>query len=417
MSSESNAVTIDDVRAARERLDGIARSTPLWPSVTISREAGVEVLLKCEQLQRGGSFKLRGAANMLEALPSKPAGVVAASAGNHAQGVALAAGQLGVPATVFMPANAPLAKQAATRSYGAEVVLVEGPLGSCIDRASSHALEAGLLLVPPFDHPDVVAGQGTVGLELLEQDPEVESVVVPAGGGGLLAGVALAVKSLRPSVRVIGVQAAAMPGIVESLKAGAPSAVPTLTTLADGAAVAAPSELTLGLIERYVDEVVAVPESEIARAVVTLIERSKFVVEGAGALGVAALLSGAVRPRGRTTVVLSGGNIDINLLDRIVERGLLREGRRRRLTVAAANVPGELARVSAQIAAASANVLEVDHELVAADLPVGVARLTFRLEVAGPEAFAELLAALGDAGLREGTVTDLVTDSAWAMPL
>ena len=416
MSEQPQGPTIAEVHAARARLAGIARVTPLWPSVTLSRRAGAEVLLKCEQLQRGGSFKLRGAANMLGALPSQPAGVVAASAGNHAQGVALAARGLGVPASVFMPASAPLAKQSATKSYGAEVVLVDGPLASCIVRAEARSEEGGLLFVPPFDHPDVVAGQATLGLELLEQEPALDTVVVPAGGGGLLAGVALAVKSLRPATRVVGVQAAAMAGIVASLEAGERMEVPPLSTLADGAAVAGPSELTLVLIERYVDEVVAVAEAEIAQAVVTLLERAKFVVEGAGALGVAALLSGAVRPRGRTAVVLSGGNIDINLLDRIVERGLLREGRRRRLTVAAANVPGELARVSALIAGAGANVLEVDHELVAADLPVGVARLTFRIEVAGAEAFEELRAALREAGLREGAVTDFVTASAGEMP-
>ena len=414
--AEPRDVSLEDVRSARERLAGVTRVTPLWPSVTLSERAGSPVFLKCEQLQRGGSFKLRGAANMLAALSSPPDGVVAASAGNHAQGVALAAAQRGLPATVYMPVSAPIAKQSATRSYGAEVVLVDGALSACIGRAEVDAADPRLCFVPPFDHPDVVAGQGTVGLELLEQAPDLDAVIVPAGGGGLLAGVALAVKSQRPSARVVGVQSLAMPGIVASLEAGSPRAVAPVTTLADGAAVAAPSKLTLGLIERYVDDVVAVPEEQIARAIVTLIERAKLVAEGAGALGVAALLSGAVEARGRTIVVLSGGNIDINLLDRIVERGLLTEGRRRRLTVAAANIPGELARVSGRIADAGANVLQVDHELVNADLPVGVARLTFRLEVAGPEAFERLKESLRASGLRPGSVTDFVTEDAAEMP-
>jgi threonine dehydratase len=416
VSAAPGPVTIEDVRAARARIADAVRVTPLWPSVTFSDLAGAPILLKCEQLQRGGSFKLRGASNMLGSLQAPPRGVIAASAGNHAQGVALAAAHRGLAATIVMPAGAPLAKQAATRSYGAELVLVDSPLGVCLTRAEELAAEHGLLLVPPFDDPAVVAGQGTLGLELVEQAPDLETVIVPAGGGGLLAGVSLAVKSLRPEVRVVGVQAQAMPGVVASLEAGGPRAVPAVQTLADGAAVAGPSTLTFELIERYVDDVVAVHETDIARAMLLLIERAKQVVEGAGALGVAALLAGAVEARGSTAVVLSGGNVDINLLDRIVERGLVSEGRRRSLTVAAANVPGELGRVSSLIAATGANVIEVQHELVSADLPVGVARLTFRLDVSGPEGFARVEAELLAAGLQPGAATDFVTQSAAAMP-
>jgi threonine dehydratase len=416
VTNASWLVTIEDVRAARERIAGAVRVTPLWPSVTLSNITGAQVMLKCEQLQRGGSFKLRGASNMLGALDRPPAGVVAASAGNHAQGVALAAAQHELAATVVMPAGAPLAKRLATRSYGADIELVDGALGDCLRRAEQLAAERGLLFMPPFDDPAVVAGQGTLGLELLEQAPDLDTVVVPAGGGGLLAGVALAVKSLRPEARVIGVQALAMPGIVAALAAGAPRAVPVVHTLADGVAVAAPSPLTLGMIERYVDDVVAVHETAIARAMVLLMERTNMVVEGAGALGVAALLEGLVEARGRTAIVLSGGNVDINLLDRIVERGLVSEGRRHALTVAVANVPGELALVTGLLAAAGANVLEVDHVMVSADLPVGVARLTVRLDVAGPEAFEQLRVGLAAAGLGPGVVTDFVTKSAAAMP-
>lgn len=409
-------VSLRDIEAARARMGELVRLTPVLPSTTLSTLVGAPVVLKCEHLQRSGSFKLRGATNMLAQLDPRPAGVIAASAGNHAQGVAVAAGRLDLPATVVMPHDAPIAKQEATRGYGAEVVLVDGPLSEAIRHAADLADERGLRFVPPFDAPEIVAGQGTLGLELLDQEPDLKTVLVPAGGGGLLAGVACAVKSTAPHVRVVGVQAQAMAGIVESLAAGTRHTVPAAQTLADGAAVSGPSELTLGLISRYADDVVAVSEEAIARAIVLLIERTKQVIEGAGALGVAALLEGVARPAGRTAVVLSGGNIDINLLDRIVERGLLNEGRRQRLTVAASNSPGELSRITRAIADAGGNVIEVGHELVTADLPVGVARLSFRLEVAGPEAFEDLKRQLLDTGLRPGTVTDFITARADAMP-
>jgi threonine dehydratase len=404
-----------EIEAARERIRDIVRETPLWPSRALSERFGIPLLLKCENLQRTGSFKPRGAANMIASAPL-PAGVVAGSAGNHAQGVALAALMRGIPATIFMPAEASVAKRLATEAYGATVELVDGPLSAVIEQAASFAEERGLLFVPPFDHPAVVAGQGTLGLEILEQSPEVEAILVPVGGGGLLAGVAAAVKSRQPEVRVIGVQTHAMPGVVKSLAAHERVTVPAQRTIADGVGVAGPSELTLGLVERYADDVVAVPEEAIAHAVVMLLERTKLVVEGAGALGIAALLSGAVTPRGRTVALLSGGNIDINLLDRIVEHGLLDEGRRRRVTFAAANVPGELARITSAIAAARANIIEVDHDLVVPGLPIGVARVSVRLEVAGEEGFQRLQTTLLEAGLQRGTVTDFRTQAAAAMP-
>ncbi|MYB41967.1 MAG: threonine ammonia-lyase [Chloroflexi bacterium] len=419
MAETPEAVTIEDVYAARERIAGAVRVTPLWPIGSLSQIAGVPVLLKCEQLQRGGSFKFRGASNMLGSLEARPAGVVAASAGNHAQGVALAASERGIPSTVVMPVNAPLAKQAATRAYGAEVVLLDGSLEACIARARELAAESGLLFVPPFDNPAVVAGQGTLGLELLEQAPEAETVLVPAGGGGLLAGVALAIKSLKPEVRVVGVQAQAMPGIAASLGSGSALAVPLVQTLADGAAVAGPSDLTFELIRRYVDDVVTVPEPDIEHAMVLLIERAKFVVEGAGALGVAALLANAVELSGPVAVVLSGGNVDINLLGRIVERGLTGAGRRRLVTFAAAHAPGELARISAIIAGSRANVIQVEHRLTGDNQPIGVVLITFHLDVAGEAGFGELSAALEEAGMRPGAPgsgADFVTPNAQALP-
>ena len=409
-------ITLEDIRAARGRLGTIVRETLILPSSTLEHLVGVPVALKCEHLQRTGSFKIRGATNMLATMQPLPTGVIAASAGNHAQGVALAASELGIPAHVLMPASAPLAKQEATRGYGASVEIVPGTLADAIRRAERLASERGLRFIPPFDAAEVVAGQGTVGLEILDQVADVATVVVPAGGGGLLGGVACAIREQRPDVRVIGVQSAAMPGIARSLQEGRPTAVAAVKTLADGAAVAGPSALTLELIRRYVDAVVTVSERSIARAMLLLIERTKQVVEGAGALGVAALLEEQIRSAGPIVVVLSGGNVDINLLDRIVERGLVTEGRRQLLTVAASNTPGELANISAAIAAAGANVVEVRHELVTADLPVGVARLVFHLDVAGRQAFDELIASLLAAGMRRGARTDLMTEQAAAAP-
>lgn len=417
----ASPVTVAEIRAARERIRGRVRETPVLPSTLLSDRLGAPVILKCENLQRTGSFKARGAMNVLASAIEAgrvPSGMVAASAGNHAQGVALAAAEHGIPATILMPRDAPLQKQVATRDYGATVVLVDGPLAQAIEEARALASERSMLFVPPFDDAAVVAGQGTLGLELLEQVPDVETVVVPAGGGGLLAGVATAIKAVRPGVRVVGVQTAVMPGIVASLRSGAPVAVEAARTVADGTAVAGPSALTFDLIQRHVDHVIAVPEEAIARAIVLLIERSRLVVEGAGALGVAAVLSGAltgvVPSPGKTAIVLSGGNIDVTALGRIVARGLLLEGRQRTLTVAAANVPGELARITRAMADAGANVIEVRHEIVTPDLPLGVARLTFRLEVTGAEAFEALLDTLEAHGLRKGVATDLATPAAAA---
>jgi threonine dehydratase len=413
------AVTPRDVAEARERIRASVRETPVLPSNVIAERAGAPVALKLENLQRTGSFKIRGAMNMISALDTRE-GVVAASAGNHAQGVAYAAAEYGIPSIVVMPGEAPLAKQAATRDYGAEVILVDGPLSTAIEHARTLAAERGLTFVPPFDHPAIVAGQGTLGLEILQQVPDADTIVVPAGGGGLLAGIAAAVKPEHPHVRIVGVQSVAMPGVVRSLQAGKPLEMPAARTVADGVAVAGPSALTLDLIQRYVDDVVTVSEDLIAQAIVLLIERARVVAEGAGALATAALIGGLVSREGRggdgtTVAIVSGGNIDINQLGRIVTRGLVHVGRHRTLTVAAANVPGELVLISGGLAAARANILEVTHELVTADLPVGVARLTFRLELAGPGAYEDVLEALLERGLVRGTETDLCTPAAAAM--
>ncbi|MEX2228176.1 MAG: threonine ammonia-lyase [Dehalococcoidia bacterium] len=409
-------VTIRDVDDARARIADVAHTTPLWPSVALSEQTGSEVLLKCENLQRTGSFKVRGAANMLALQSPLPSGVVAASAGNHAQGVALAARGHGLPAIVVMPRGLPLAKQRAVLEYGAEIELVDGGLWPAQERARVIAVERGYLYMPPFDDPAVIAGQGTVALEVLEQCPQVDTVLVPAGGGGLLAGVALALKARRPAARVIGVQARAMPGIIASRAEGRPVRAPVAHTIADGVAVAGPSALTLALIERFVDDVIAVSEEEIARAIVFLVERSRLVTEGAGALGVAALLARRVEARGPTVAVLSGGNIDVTQLGRLMERGLLAAGRLRELTIAAADMPGELAMATAAAAAAGANVIGVEHDLVPADLPIGVVRITLRVEVAGAEGFAALVDRMLADGFVRGTVTELATRTAATYP-
>ena len=418
----TNDVTIEAIEAARERVRKFVRITPTIASQALTDRAGAPVTLKLENLQRTGSFKVRGANNMLASLDVLPPGVVTASAGNHAQAVALAATQRGIASTVVMPVSAPAAKQQACRGYGATVELIEGSLAACQTRARELAAERGLLYIPPYDAPEIIAGQGTLGLELLEQEPEIGTILVPAGGGGLLAGVAIAVKSQRPDVRVIGVQSTAMNGIVASLGAGAPVAMLPRDTIADGVAVAGPSELTLRLIERYVDDVVDVDEESIARAIVFLLERARVVAEGAGALAVAALMSGRIEPSGATLLpgttvaVISGGNIDVNLLDRLVDRGLVADGRRKRLTVATANVPGELVRISGAMAEARANIVQVEHDLAAPDLPVGVSRITLVIEMPEANAYERVRDQLIAAGLSEAELTDFQTSAAANRP-
>jgi threonine dehydratase len=384
----NDTVTLGDIEAARERIAEFVRLTPTNVSDALSSRVGVPVTLKLENLQRTGSFKVRGANNVLASLETPPAGVIAASAGNHAQAVALAASQRAIPATVVMPQTAPAAKQQACRGYGAQIELVDGSLATAQARARELAEERGLFYIPPYDAPAIVAGQGTLGLELLEQVPDLETVIVPAGGGGLLAGVAVAVKSQRPNARVIGVQTSAMNGIVASLRAETPVAMLPRHTIADGVAVAGPSELTLELIREYVDDVVDVSEEVIARAIVLLLEQARVVAEGAGALGVAALLTGAVRPSGPTVVVVSGGNIDINVLERI----------------------------SGAIARARANIVHVEHDLSAPDLPVEIARLTVILELPEAAAIELVRSAMLEDGFVEGTRTDFETPAAAHWP-
>ena len=410
------AVSIAAIRAAREAIGAAIRLTPTWPSVTLEQLTGVPVRLKCEQLQITGSFKIRGATNFVRQLRPEDAvrGLIAASAGNHAQGVAYAAAARGISVSVVMPVFAPLAKVNAAEGYGARVILKGGSLEEARTEALAIASAEGRLYVPPFDDDTIIAGQGTLGLELLEQEPDAAEVLVPAGGGGLLGGVALALKESNPAIRVIGIQSAAMDGIVRSRLAGKPVTAPPLRTIADGVAVAGPSARTFAVVERYVDDVVTVPDEAIARAIVLLIEKSKFIVEGAGALAVAALQSGAYRPRGKTVAVLSGGNIDINLLGSIVRRGLVEAGRYQHLTVEVADTPGELAMVLQVIAAAGGNVVEVGHNRESPTVPIGVAVVDLLLEVNGPVHMDLVVRALREHDLQhvEGSPARLATDSA-----
>lgn len=393
-------VTLGDVRRARETLSGVARVTALESSRHLSGLVGAPVRLKCENLQRTGSFKIRGAYVRIAALtpPERAAGVVAASAGNHAQGVALAASLLGVRSTVFMPEGAQLPKVAATREYGAEVRACGRGLDEALDAARAWAERTGAVLVHPYDHPDIVAGQGTVGLEILEQCPEVRTVVVAVGGGGLIAGIAVAVKALRPDVRIVGVQAAGAAAYPPSLAAGHPVAVAHPATMADGINVGRPGEVPFRIVARLVDEVRTVSEDGIAAALLLCLERAKLVVEPAGASPVAALLADPGSFRGPVVAVLSGGNVDPLLLQRVLRHGMAAAGRFLSLRLPLPDRPGALAALLEVVSAADANVVDVVHERTDPRLGLTEAEVELHLETAGPEHRAEVREALRAAG-------------------
>lgn len=394
-------LSVERVREAALRLEGVAHRTPLDFSETFSAHTGSLVYLKLENLQKTGSFKIRGAFNKMCRLgeEEKARGVVTASAGNHAQGVAYAAARAGIEATVVMPESAPMAKVEATRGYGARVVLA----GRGYDEAHEEALrlceETGATYIHGFDDADIVAGQATLGLEILEQLPDVEVIVVPVGGGGLASGVAFIVKSLRPEVKVFGVQASGAASTYRSFQAGTRVELPRVETFADGIAVRRPGRLTFDLMRRYLDGVVAVDDEEIARAVLLLLERSKIVVEGAGAVGLAALLEGRLAfSERRVAVVLSGGNIDMNVISNIIERGLVRSGRRVRLRTFIPDRPGSLQALLEVVAGARANIIGVFHERSGPRVPIGQAEVELVLETRGPEHVLALEDALKNKG-------------------
>ncbi len=394
-----------DIRAADAALARVLAPTPVQGSRLLSELAGGPVVLKCENLQRAGSFKIRGAHTRIARLTDaeRARGVVAASAGNHAQGVALAARMLGAPATVFMPAGASIAKENATRDYGATVISSGTTIDEALVAARAFALDTGAVLVHPFDHPDIVAGQGTVGLEILQQCPDVATIVVCTGGGGLLAGIAAAVKSQRPDVRVVGAQAAGAAAWPASLAAGAPVALAGMATMADGIAVGRPGDVPFDLVRDLVDDVVTVSEAALARAVLVMLERAKLVVEPAGAAGVAAVLDGVVPGLvAPVVVVVSGGNVDPLLLLRIIRSGLAAAGRYLSLRIVVPDRPGGLVGVLGELAAADANVLEVVHQRVSGDLAVDEVSIDVAVETRGPEHARRVLGRLRSAGFRVG---------------
>jgi threonine dehydratase len=394
-------ITLADVQAARDRTRDRIYLSPCARSETLSRLTGTTALLKLENLQMTGAYKERGALNKLLVMSDadRERGLIAASAGNHAQAVAYHAGRLGVKATIVMPEPTPIMKVANTRAHGARIVLH----GANYDEAYAEARRLEhverLTFVHPFDDPDVIAGQGTVALEVLEQEPELDAILVPVGGGGLVSGVAVAVKALRPGAKIIGVETEVLPSMLQAIDAGKPVTLEGANTIADGIAVKRAGDLTFDHVRRYVDEIVTVSEEEIASAILYLLEREKTVVEGAGAVAVAALMQHKVRGlEGRRVVaVVSGGNIDVNLVARVIERGLVKDGRLVRISVALQDKPGQLAKVSAIVANHRANVIEVHHAR-AFSHRFGDTTLQLTLETRGPEHVEEILRALRERG-------------------
>lgn len=392
--------TVADFEAARDTIAHIVHRTPVERSMAFGEFVGQPVYLKCENLQRTGSYKLRGATYRLSKLSAeeRAAGVVAASAGNHAQGVAMAARELGIAATIFMPLGVALPKLQATKRYGANVELVGVTVAECLEAASEFSARTGAVFIPPFDQRDVIIGQGSLALEIFEQVPEVETIVVPIGGGGLISGVALAARALAAeqgrTVRIIGVQAEGCAPFVPSLAHGSRVTVEPMGTIADGILVPTPGELNFEIVRDYVDEVVTVSDDEIAQAILLLLERAKMVVEPAGAVASAAIMAGKVTASGPTVSILSGGNIDPLLLERVIRHGLTASSRYTNVTVALPDRPGQLTIISRIISDADANVIEVLHTRHGREQQITTVELQLSIETRGAEHRDEVMAAL-----------------------
>ncbi|TYQ10803.1 UNVERIFIED_ORG: threonine dehydratase [Gordonia westfalica J30] len=398
-------LTPADIEKATTELSGVVRRTPMVASRVLSERSGADVWLKCENLQRTGSFKPRGAYLRISRLTAEERvrGVVAASAGNHAQGVAWSATELGITARVYMPTGASLPKIAATKAYGAEVVLAGETVDDALVEAQRYADQTGAVLIHPFDHLDIVAGQAAVGIEILEQMPDVTTIVVPLGGGGLLAGVAAAVQASRPDVRVIGVQAAQAAAWPTSLAATRPVPAASMNTMADGIAVARPGDVPFAHVTEYVDEVVTVSEEELSTALLLMLERAKMVVEPAGAAGVAAAVGGTLDLSGKVCVVLSGGNIDPLLLRHVTTHGLTAAGRFLTFTATVSDRPGGLLALLELLRDLGASVIDIVHSRVADDLYLGEVQVTVSVETRGPDHQQDVRRALSEAGfLRAG---------------
>jgi threonine dehydratase len=396
-------VKLADVHAARGRIESGIVHTPCKPTIAFQAEVPCLLHWKFENLQRTGSFKDRGALNKLLQLSEgeKARGVVTASAGNHAQAVAFHASRLGICATVVMPEFTPLIKVANTRAYGARVIQQGATLSDGLKEVQRLIGEHGMTLLHPFDDEEVIAGQGTIGLELLEQNPQVDTVVVPIGGGGIISGISVALKALKPSVRIIGVEAAAAASAKASREAGQIVSIESAETLADGIAVKRVGDRTYPLIQEYVDDLVTVVEEDIAKAILLLLEREKTVVEGAGAVPLAALLSGAipVKPDEQVIGILCGGNIDVTMISRIIERGLVGDGRMTHLNVKVRDRPGSLSLLTDLVAGMGANVLDIHHRRGFADISVGDVEIVLQLETRGREHVAEIITALEGRGV------------------
>ncbi|MBI5186136.1 MAG: threonine ammonia-lyase [Nitrospinae bacterium] len=379
-------VGIEDILKARERLQGEVHNTPLIRSRTFSQMSGVEVYLKLENLQRGGSFKIRGAYNKISSLDkrTRQRGVVAASAGNHAQGVALAANKFGIPATVVMPVHAPLSKQSAVIGYGAKMVLEGVTFEDAYKKASEIARERGATLIETFNDETLIAGQGTIGLEIAEALPGVETAIVPIGGGGLISGIGIALKALNPKVRVIGVQSEHVQSARQSFLQGRIIETKPEKTIADGIAIRKPGSITFPIIREVVDDIFTVSDDEIAFSILLLMERKKIIVEGAGAVPLAALLSKKIRKPGRkAALVLTGGNIDVNLLERIIEKGLMKTGRILRLRTEVPDTPGALGKLADLLGGIRANILEISHDRMSVRTDIGHTGISVTLETHG----------------------------------
>ncbi len=395
-------VSVAQIEEARTLLDGVAIYTPMEESRWLSSLTGGPVSLKCENLQRTGSFKIRGAFLRISRLSEEERthGVVAASAGNHAQGVALAAQMLGIKATVFMPEGAPIPKEKATRGYGADVVFHGQYLEDAMVGARAFAEETGAVFIHPFDHLDVVTGQGTAGLEILEQAPDVRTVLVPTGGGGLLAGIAIAIKASRPDVRVVGIQAEGAAAYPSSLASGAPVKLSSMKTMADGIAVGLPGDITFAAVRDHVDEIVTVSEESLSRALLALVERAKMVVEPAGAAAVAALLDDPTAYETPVVAVLSGGNIDPLLLGKVIRHGMASAGRYLHLRVCIPDLPGGLARLLTEVGEAGANILEVAHERISPSLHLDEVEVQLQMETRGEPHAEQVRTRLRERGYR-----------------
>jgi threonine dehydratase len=401
MAKTASTDMLSLVREAAERIRGAIYYSPCAHSVELSQATGQQVYLKLENLQMTGAFKERGALNKILLLTPEETrrGVIAASAGNHAQAVAYHATRHGIRSTIVMPAATPMVKVTATQNYGAEVVLHGANYDEACAQALTLAAERGMAFLHPFDDLGVIAGQGTIALELIEQCPNLQAVVVPVGGGGLIAGVAAAIKESRPSVKVIGVQTARLPSMVAALAHGAPVTIPSASTVADGIAVGRSGDVTTPLVAKYVDEMVTVEEEEIASAILTLLEREKLLAEGAGAAATAALLQHKTKLQSEHTAVLvSGGNIDVSLLSKIIERGLLKDGRLVRIRVYLADRPGALSELTTVIARQGANIVELVFNRSYHGVRMGDTSIDVTLEARGAQQLADLLAAISAAG-------------------